>query len=135
MSNSYATITDKKMVAGNGVKLMRKSTLALLEATVETIEDELDGKASRHTFNATIPTSGWTLTDGLYHVSVSVTGVLAADEGGGCAPVQTGTESTDKNIRKAWNKVTRITTAAGSITVYATEVPSVQIPILLEVFR
>ena len=87
-------------------------------------------------FTATIPATGWSpVSTGLYSVTVTVSGVLATDEAGGVGPVQTGSEATDKAMRKAWNKVTRITTAANSITVYATEAPSVSIPILLEVIR
>ena len=135
MSNTFATLTDKKFVGENGVKMLRKTTLALLEAAVEAIEEELSTKSSRHAFSATIPTTGWTLADSLYHVTVAVQGMLATDEAGNTGPVQSGTTSTDKARLKAWNKVTRITAGADSITVYATEVPSVSIPILMEVFR
>jgi len=44
MSNTYATIEDKKLVGGNGVKLLRKANLALLESAVDAIEAELDSK-------------------------------------------------------------------------------------------
>lgn len=135
MPNSYANITDKKLVGENGVKLLYKTTLALLETAVEAIEDELSAKATRLTFNATIPTSGWTLSGGLYSVSVSVQGILASDQAGGIGPVQTGTEATDKAIRAGWNKVVRISAAADAITVYASAAPTTAIPILLEVFR
>ncbi len=95
----------------------------------------VSGLTTVHRFSATIPTTGWTQADGIYHVTVSVSGVLASDQGGGVGPVQSGTESTDSAIRSAWNKIVRMTTANDGIVVYATEVPAVAVPFLMEVFR
>lgn len=114
------------------------STSEALAATPNAVKQAYDlaaAKAARYTFTATIPTSGWTQSDGLYHIAINVTGILATDQAGGVGPVQTGTTATDKAILGGWNKVTRITAAAGSITVYASAVPTTAIPILLEVFR
>ena len=135
MSNIFAAITDKKYVGSGGVKKLWKSVLALLEATVDAVEEELDDKPNRFTATATVPTTGWTLTDGLYHVTVSVPGMLATDAGGGIGPVQTGTTATDKAMLKSWSKVTRSACGAGSITLYASAIPTVSIPIFIEVFR
>lgn len=89
-----------------------------------------------HTYTATIPTTGWTTygsTD-LKTVTVTVSGLTASDNGM-VGLVQTGTESTDSAVREAFGAITRITTAANSITVYASAVPEVAIPIQIEVFR
>ena len=114
------------------------STSEALAATPNAVKQAYDlaaSKATVHRFTATIPTTGWTQSGSLYYASVTVSGVLATDQAGSIGPVQTGTESTDKAMRSAWNKVVRITAAANAITVYATAVPSASIPILMEVMR
>lgn len=133
LNTALALKVDKTDIANNLTTTDEGKVLDARQG--KALSDGLALKTTRLTFNATIPTSGWTLSDGLYHVTVSVTGILATDEAGGIAPVQTGTESTDKLIRKAWGKVVRIAAAANSITVYATAAATTQIPILLEVFR
>lgn len=103
--------------------------------TKSEVDTAVGGKASRTLYNATIPATGWTAQDGLYVCNVAVNGILPTDGCGGIGPVQTGTESTDKAMRSAWNKVVRIVAGANAITVYATAVPPVSIPILMEVMR
>ena len=94
-------------------------------------ESALAAKATTARYTATIPASGWSASN---TVTVAVSGILASD-----TPivdiVQTGTSSTDETMRENWAKITRITTAANSITVYASEVPSAAIPIQLKVVR
>ena len=101
-----------------------RTDLELLESKVPTVA----------TYTATIPASGWAGSAAPYSVNATISGILASDN-----PVvdivQTGTESTDSAMRDAWGVITRITTAAGSITVYASEKPSVAIPIQLKVVR
>ena len=115
------------------------STSEALAATPKAVKLAYDlaaSKAAPHRFSATIPTTGWSNPQtGLYSVSVSVSGMLSTDSDGHVGVAQTGTESTDKAIRAAANKVVRISAGNDSITVYATEIPSVAIPIRIEVFR
>ena len=98
---------------------------------VNNLQTTLNGKATTARYTATIPASGWSASN---TVTVAVSGMLASD-----TPivdiVQTGTSSTDETMRENWAKITRITTAANSITVYASEVPSASIPIQLKVVR
>lgn len=93
--------------------------------------DVINGTATTARYTATIPASGWGTSN---TVTVAVSGIKATD-----TPivdiVQTGTSSTDETMRENWAKITRITTAANSITVYASEVPSASIPIQLKVVR
>jgi len=99
---------------------------------------DLSGYATTALYTVTIPAGGWTVGaqnyEGLYYQTIPLSGILSGDN-----PVvdilQTGLESTDKIIRENWSKVTRITTAADSITVYATEVLSAAIMIRLKVVR
>ena len=91
------------------------------------------GAAVTSGYTATITTS-WTGSAAPYCQTIAVSGILAAD-----TPiidiVQTGTEATDSTMRDAWGKVTRITTAANSITVYASEAIATAIPIQIKVVR
>ena len=85
-------------------------------------------------FAVTIPVAGWT-EEAPFSVTIPVEGMLASD-----TPltdiVQSGNESSDALIRDAWTKITRITTADDSITVYAAEeVPDVEVPIQMRVVR
>lgn len=87
-------------------------------------------------FSAIIPTTGWeTYQDSLYRVTVSVPGILASDEYGDFCLNQTGTEETDRPLRSAFGNITRVSAAADAIIVYAKKIPTMAIPVGLEVFR
>ena len=97
--------------------------------------DELGG-GSVETYTFTIPTTGWTQygnTD-LYTTTVTVTGVTASMNGI-LGIVQSGTESTDADIRDAYSKITRAVTGANSVTLYVLEAPTIAIPAQLVVFE
>ena len=97
--------------------------------------DELGGGASIDWSTATIPTTGWSAygeTD-LVTVTVTVSG-LTANDNGIIGLVQSGTESTDSVLRDGYAKITRITTAANSIVVYATAAPTAALPVKIGVF-
>ena len=90
--------------------------------------------AKLYSYTATLLSTGWTGEAAPYSQTVTVTGMLATDR-----PIvditQTGTETTDKPMREAWMTITRITTAAGSITAYADSKPGVDLPLQMEVLR
>ena len=67
-------------------------------------------------------------------MTVTVSGVAATDDGI-IGLAQTGTESSDSNAREAFGTITRAVTATNSVVFYATEVPSMAIPIQLVVFN
>ena len=98
------------------------------------LQTALDNKASVSTYSASLPSTGWTGDAAPYAQEVAVTGITAAD-----TPlvdiVQTGTEATDEPMREAWGVVTRIVAGAGKITAYASEKPTVDVPIQLKVVR
>ena len=98
------------------------------------LQTALDNKASVSTYSASLISTGWTGDAAPYAQEVTVTGITAAD-----TPlvdiVQTGTEATDEPMREAWGVVTRIVTGAGKITAYASEKPTVNIPIQLKVVK
>lgn len=98
------------------------------------LQTALDGKATAALYALTLPSTGWTGDAAPYAQEVAVTGITAAD-----TPlvdiVQTGTEDTDEPMREAWGVVTRIVTGAGKITAYASEKPTVDVPIQLKVVK
>lgn len=98
------------------------------------LQTALDGKATAALYTLTLPSTGWTGDAVPYAQEVTVTGITAAD-----TPlvdiVQTGTEATDEPMREAWGVVTRIVAGVGKITAYASEKPTVDIPIQLKVVR
>lgn len=104
-------------------------------SNVTGLDSALSAKATSAIYTATIPATGWTGSEAPFKIdTITVGGILASD-----TPivdiVQTGTEATDSVMREDWPKITRITTKAGGITVYASEIPSAAIPIQLKVVR
>lgn len=91
-------------------------------------------KISQTTYNATIPTSGWTGSTAPYTLQLTVNGILVTD-----TPiidiVQTGTYSTDVQICDSWSAISRIVTRANGLTITADLVPSVAIPIQVRCLR
>ena len=127
---------DMSQVSGLSSALMGKADAAHSHeiADVNGLQAALDGKATAALYTLTLPSTGWTGDAAPYAQEVTVTGITAAD-----TPlvdiVQTGTEATDEPMREAWGVVTRIVTGAGKITAYASEKPTVNIPIQLKVVK
>ena len=85
-------------------------------------------------YTATIPNTSWTGAVAPFTKVVAVSGILSTDK-----PivdiVASGTYATDVIMGENWGKVYRIVTSTNSITVYANEVPSASMPIVLNVTR
>lgn len=105
---------------------------AINKAYLQPIEDYL-GEIVEH-LTASIPTTGWSGSAPPYSRTITVLGMKNTD-----VPivdtVMTGTFATDEAITGNWGNIYRITTGADSITVYAFEIPEVEIPIQLKVVR
>ena len=110
------------------------STPAINAVNLNKMEQGIFDAATTVDYTVTIPSTSWTGASAPFTKSVTVTGILSTD-----VPivdiVATGTYATDLIITENWGKIYRITTATNSITVYATEVPSADIPIILKVVR
>ncbi len=102
---------------------------AIQTATLSTL-----GHVKHAVLTATLTTASWTGTTSPYSQSVAVSGILATD-----TPiidiVTSGTYSTDEARIEAWGYIYRAVTADGSITFYATEKPTVSLPIQIKVVR
>ena len=132
---------DNDGVVDNAQKLDGKTAAQFAAAShshaisaITGLQTALDNKASVSTYSASLPSTGWTGDAAPYTQEVAVTGITAAD-----TPlvdiVQIGSEATDEPMREAWGVVTRIVTGAGKITAYASEKPTVNIPIQLKVVK
>lgn len=83
---------------------------------------------------ATLPSASWTGSSAPFTKAVTVTGILATDN-----PlidiVPSGVYATDQTMLTNWGKIYRAVTSANTITFYATEVPSADIPFIAKVVR
>lgn len=93
-------------------------------------------KASTATYTAVFPSAGWSAS-APYSQTVSVTGILAADDPlidvslSGASTAQAGKALTD-----AWTFVGRVDTGDGTVTAYCyEEKPEVDVPVILKVVR
>jgi hypothetical protein len=118
---------------------------AKAEAAAGAVQAELDthkadyaalekfGHVKHGVLTATLNTS-WSGSSAPYSKTVTVSGILATD-----TPiidiVMSGTYSTDEARIEAWGYIYRAVTANGSITFYATEKPTVSLPIQIKVVR
>ena len=97
------------------------------------LEAEVAKKAVTETRYATV-TTNWTAKDGYYYQDIPVNGIITSDN-----PVADIMPSEDNDANtlyeEAMCKVFRITTAANSIRVWATEAINIAFPIQLKVVR
>jgi hypothetical protein len=104
---------------------------AQFDAMHTAITQYVDSKTS--IFNVTLDTS-WSGSAAPYLKSITVTGILETD-----TPiidvVMSGTYATDKARQEAWAYIYRAVTANNSITFYASEKPSVNLPVQIKVVR
>lgn len=91
------------------------------------------GHVNHAVLTATLDTT-WSGTSAPYTKTVSVSGILSTD-----TPiidvVMSGTYSTDEARTEAWGYIYRAVTGADSITFYATDKPTVDLPIQIRVVR
>jgi len=104
---------------------------AQFDAMHTAITQYVDSKTS--IFNVTLDTS-WSGSAAPYSKSVTVTGILETD-----TPiidvVMSGIYATDKARQEAWAYIYRAVTGNNSITFYASEKPSVNLPVQIKVVR
>lgn len=92
------------------------------------------GHVNHAVLTATLTAASWTGTTSPYSQSVAVNGILATD-----TPiidiVMSGTYSTDEARIEAWGYIYRAVTTSGYMVFYATEKPTVPLPIQIKVVR
>lgn len=91
------------------------------------------GHVKHATLSATLDTT-WSGSSAPFTKTQTVSGILATD-----TPivdvVMSGTFATDEARQEAWSYVYRAVTSANAITFYATEKPTVSLPIQVKVVR
>ncbi len=96
--------------------------------------EKIASGAVSSTYTATIPASGWTGSAAPYTNTVTVSGILAADN-----PlvdlVASSTFATAQAEIEAWGYVYKAVTAANKVTFYATEKPAVSVNVQLKAVR
>ena len=99
----------------------------IIDQKLKEIEDKTQN------INVTLDTS-WLGSAAPYSKSVTATGILETD-----TPiidvVMSGTYATDEARQEAWGYVYRAVTANNSITFYANEKPTVELPVQIKVVR
>lgn len=116
-----------------------------IEGNTQYLKDEIDshlaekanlsvlGHVNHAVLTATLDTT-WSGTSAPYTKTISVSGILSTD-----TPiidvVMSGTYSTDEARTEAWGYIYRAVTGADSITFYATDKPTVDLPIQIRVVR
>lgn len=95
---------------------------------------QLPDYATAKDFTVSVANTGWTSSGSYYTKTISVTGITAADKP--ICDVLLGSDySSNQGYLAAWALVQRITTASGSITLYATAVPATSFTVQLRAVR
>ena len=94
----------------------------------------LAGKATTATYSATIPITGWVPGTNQYTRSINVPGILPTDNP--IIDIIRSSVADDREAQlEAWSCVELITTAADTITLYATAVPETALTLQIKVVR
>ena len=125
--------------------VVSKDDFNRIEGNTQHLKDEIDShKAENATLNqlghvnhavltATLDTS-WSGSSAPYTKTISVSGILSTD-----VPfidiVMSGTYATDTARQEAWGYIYRAVTADNAITFYATDKPTVSLPLQIKVVR
>ena len=125
-------VDGNTIVVENGVAKAKGADAADYTARAEIAELKIN-KAEKKVFTATISATGWTTGEPNY-VDVTVPGILESDYPH-IAPKYTNVNTTDLEIREAWNKIDRINAMTNTLRVYASEIPETSIPVQIEVVR
>lgn len=129
LSAAQGVVLKKSIDSANEALAAHKTAWNPHNITVKTI-----GAATTETFIVAIDTSWTANSAGGYYKTVTVSGMLADDNP--IADVVLGSDvSANALYLEAWALVTRISTAANSITLYASEAPATAFSILLKVVR
>jgi len=98
------------------------------------IDDQVALKPAKYT--GTVPITDWTGESAPFSKAVTVSGILAADEDVTVDLDLSAAAYADvDDIQLAWGKIYRCAISANTLTFYASEVPTIAIPIVVLVVR
>ena len=125
---------ESATTAGNLLNLINANTSAIDAHKVESATLETLGHVKHGVFTTTLWSADWAGTAAPFTQAKTISGILAID-----TPivdvVMSGTYSTDEARAEAWGYIYRAVTGADSITFYATDKPTVDLPIQIRVVR
>lgn len=110
-----------------------------IENGIVNLENNVDTKATKATYTAIIPTTGWVASGSLqYRVNVTVTGILASDNpiiSPNLSSIQYAVDQI--KCSEEWNKILTINTYPNTLQVFTigNEIPTVEIPIKIMCIR
>lgn len=128
-----------KWLSDLGTAAFRAATSSITSGSTDLIESGavytgLEGKAEAATYTGTLAAASWSGASAPYSQALTVNGLLASD-----TPtvdvVMSGTYSTDDARNSAWAAIYRAVTSADTLTVYASELPTVDLPIQIQCVR
>jgi hypothetical protein len=138
-SGNLATVSQAEAEAGTATMVRAWTALRVaqaIDARVPTKLSDLEndiGAATHEVFTTTLDTT-WSGSSAPFTKAQAVSGILATD-----TPiidvVMSGTFATDEARQEAWGYIYRAVTSANTITFYATEKPTVSLPIQIKVVR
>jgi hypothetical protein len=134
LSTSTSSTSTTLAATASAVKSVYDTTVQALDTHAETQATLNKLGHVNHVVLTTTLNTTWQGSTAPYTKTQTVSGLLATD-----TPivdvVMSGNFATDETRIEAWGYVYRITTANNSITLYATEKPTVSLPIQLKVVR
>lgn len=124
------TDSSTKLVTSGGIKTALDLKAPLASPAFTGIPTGI-----RQDFTATLPYASWTGSSAPYTKAVTVTGILATDKPDINLDLSSATYSDVATIQSDWANVYRGVTSADTITFYASEVPTIDIPLQIKVVR
>ena len=101
---------------------------------IATNASDISDKAEATTYTGTIDKDDWTGTSAPYSQAVTVTGIASTDNPG-IDVTMSGTWATDETRNDEWGYVYRAVTSTNTITFYATDEPTVDLPFQAKVVK
>lgn len=109
-----------------------------IEGGIVDLENNVDTKATKTMYTATIPTTGWTGYSGLPggYIDVTVTGLLSTDNPLISPVITLSPQATGLLEQESWNKITKIVASNDKIRVYCyEEIPTTPVNIQIMCIR
>jgi hypothetical protein len=132
LQDAVIDLDEKKVSAVEGKGLSTNDFTNEHKAMAESVE----AKATASTFSFEVAVSDWVGSQAPYTATIAVVGILDTDNPIADINLSGIASYLDQEVAvEAWMNVYRITTGNDAVIVYASELPSVDLPIQLQVVR
>jgi hypothetical protein len=109
--------------------------IALDTGYVIPTQTTLDSKATTTNYTGTLASTSWTGASAPFTKAVTVSGILSTDTPIIDLDLSSASYGDVATIQEKWGKIYRAVTSSNTITFYATEVPTINIPFMAKVVR